>query len=665
MYWFLNGRPESLVPLLLSGLLWAGGGWLLSLALFRLSSAERIAVGPAIGMALHLALANLLARLLPTAAAFAVSAVVVGGSGVALGWRHVRRPDLESLLRAWPQLLAWLLMALVITQVGRGVAILDDRKNLSLVSLLAQGNVPPPFYMDGAVPFKYHYGGLLPGAEMMALGGLMPWSALDVSKGMLGGLAILLAWHLGRRLTHRGAGGYALAAIVTFATGARWLLLLAPASWIAAASQTITLWGSGATTASRLDTALLQDWVISGGPVGGIPFAFVNGMSEPFILGMQSAAVGLSRALVLLLLLTLRRERSAWAAVVWALILALLALTWETDFLLFGGALVVVAAAGWRRRRVPGPGRSAAWAALSVLAAGVLAAVQGGTLTEVTGGLLSFDAHTAAATAGIGLRWPPAIVSAHLGLLRFDRPLELLVGLAEAGWPLLAMPAALVLLRRSARRRYELAALALGSFVAAIIPTVVEYSVDRDITRFSAYALGTWALLAVPVLFVLARRSRSWRIPTAGIAWGALTVAGGVVVFAGLLSAIGTSVFSEDIAPVDAGMTRRVWGTLEQGAWVLDSHPYRAVILTGLRTRSTRTDFSPVPEWEALVADPHPQAVLAGGYRYAYVDSDWWASMSPAVRAEYEAGCASLIARDLDSGRNPERRLYDLQACRP
>jgi len=39
--------------------------------------------------------------------------------------------------------------------------------------------------------------------------------------------------------------------------------------------------------------------------------------------------------------------------------------------------------------------------------------------------------------------------------------------------------------------------------------------------------------------------------------------------------------------------------------------------------------------------------------------------MSPSVQAEYEAGCALLVARDLDSGQNPERRLYDLQACRP
>ena len=665
MYWFLNGQPQSIVPFLLAGLLWMAGGWFMASALFRLTPSERVAIGPAIGLALHLTLANLLARWLPPPAAFSLSALLVAFLGLALGLRAVSREDLRSLLKAWPQLIAFALVAFIIVQIGRGVAILDDRKNLSLISLMANGDVPPHFYMDASVPFKYHYGAQLLGAELAALGGLMPWSAFDVSKGILGGLAILLAWHLGHRWTHRSLGGLALAALTTFGSGARWLLLLVPPQWIEAASQTLQLWGSGASTAPTLGAALVSNWTLSGGPPAGIPFAFVNGMNEPFVLGIQTAAVPLARVLLFVLLLTLRRERSAWAVVVWIPVLALLALAWETDFLLFGAGLLLVLA--WQRwRRTPGKAaRSLPLAAVSVIVAGALAAIQGGTLTEIARGLLASGAGAAAGVSGVGLRWPPAIVSAHLGLLRFDRPLEMLVGLAEAGWPLLALPAALVFLRRSARRRFEMAALALGSLAAAIIPTVVEYSVDRDITRFSAYALGTWSLLAVPVLFVLARRRKSWRWPAVGMAWGALTVAGGVVVFAGLLSAVGTSVFTEDIAPVDAGMTRRVWGTRAEGEWVLDSHPYRAVIVTGLQTRSTHTDFSPIPEWEALVADPRPQAVLAGGYRYVYVDSHWWAAMSPSVQAEYETGCALLVARDSDSGQNPERRLYDLQACRP
>ncbi|MBM3122684.1 MAG: hypothetical protein FJZ97_10960, partial [Chloroflexi bacterium] len=485
MYWFLNGQSQSIVPFLVAGLLWTAGGWLMASALFRLTTAERAAVGPAIGLAGHLAVANLLARLLPSAEAFAVSALLVASLGLALGLRAVHRSDLQGLLRAWPQLFAWVLIAFIITQIGRGVGILDDRKNLSLISLMANGDVPPHFYMDASVPFKYHYGAQLLGAELAVLGGLMPWSAFDASKGVLGGLAILLAWHLGRRWTHRSLGGFALAGLVAFGSGARWLLLLLPPPWIESASQTIRLWGSGAATAPRLSQALVSDWTLSGGPPAGIPFAFVNGMNEPFVLGIQTAAVPLARVLLLMLLLTMRRERSAAAVVAWVPAFSLLALAWETDYLLFGaGLLIVLVWRGWSRTPWAS-GRSLKLATLSVIVAGGLAAVQGGTITEIARGLITSGAGGAVGAAGLGLRWPPAIVSAHLGLLRFDRPLEMLVGLAEAGWPLLAMPAALVLLRRSARRRYELAALAVGSLVAAIIPSVVEYSVDRDITRFS------------------------------------------------------------------------------------------------------------------------------------------------------------------------------------
>lgn len=199
MYWFLTGQSQSIVPFLVAGLLWTAGGWLMASALFRLTTAERAAVGPAIGLAGHLAVANLLARLLSSAEAFAVSALLVASLGLALGLRAVHRSDLQGLLRAWPQLFAWVLIAFILTQIGRGVSILDDRKNLSLISLMANGAVPPHFYMDASVPFKYHYGAQLLGAELAVLGGLMPWSTFDVSKGVLGGLAILLAWHVGRR----------------------------------------------------------------------------------------------------------------------------------------------------------------------------------------------------------------------------------------------------------------------------------------------------------------------------------------------------------------------------------------------------------------------------------------------------------------------------------
>ena len=660
MYWFLDAQASSILPLILASVLWASGGWLIVSAAFRLRQDERVVVGAGVGLALHLAAANLLAHVLPSGAAFAVSAILVFGLGLGLCLRARPICDVGDLRRAWPQIVAWALLALVFVLIGRGLGILDDRKNLALISLMANGHVPPPFYMDAATPFKYHYGSQLLGAELMSLGGMAPWSAFDGSKGILGGLAIVLSWHLGRRLTHRAAGGYAMAALMAFASGARWLLLLAPSGWIAAASETIQLWGSGADTASSLAAALTSTWTVSGGPPVGIPFAFVNGMNEPLVLGIQAGTAPLARSLLLLLLLTLRRERTPWATLVWTSTLALLALTWETDFLVYGGTLLALGICLRIFRRGAHLGRSLKWAAASVVAAGVIALVQGGTLTEIARGVLGWSAGTG---AGLSLRWPPALISAHLGVLRPDRPFELMVALAEAGPVLLVAPLSLLLLRRSALRRYELAALAMSAPLAALIPCVVAYAVDRDITRFTSYAMVAWFVLAVPALWILGRRLRKVPVVQVGIVWGAAAILAGVVVFGALLSAAGSSVFSEAIAPVDAAMTRAAWGKLDPQAMVLDSHPYRAVIVTGLRTRSTRTDFEPYATWSALVARPDPVAIADAGYRYAYIDSWWWQAMTGEEQASFRSGCVVEVASDHDQGQNGDRWLFDLRAC--
>lgn len=664
MYWFVQGSPASILPLLGACLLWAVGGWQIASHAFRLPPTERVAVGVGTGLALHLTLANLLGHGLGPAPAFAVAALIVFSLGLLLAVRHPRRWEWRDARRSWAQFLALALLAVVLALIGRGLGILDDRKNLALISLMANGHIPPPFYMDAATPFKYHYGSQLFGAELASLGGLTPWSAFDAGKAMLGGLAILLAWHVGRRVTHREAGGYAMAGLVAFASGARWVLLLLPPSWIGRASETIQLWGSGADTAPDLSRALLATWTVSGGPPVGIPFAFVNGMGEPLVLSMQAGALPLARALLFLLLLTLRRDRSAWAIVPWTSMLALLALTWETDFLVFGGVLVglTLAFCVWRRGAMLQ--RSMKRAAMSVLAACGLALVQGGTLTETARGLLGLADQAGVHAAGLGLRWPPAIISAQLGALDPGRPAELMVALAEAGPALLVVPLGFLFLRRSAMRRFEWASLALGAPLAALLPCFVSYAVDRDITRFTGYAMAAWFLLGVSGTWILARRLRGWPVAPLGLAWGAISILGGVVVFGSLLTAAGRSMFSESIAPVDASLTRQVWGRLEADALVLDSHPYRAVIVTGLRTRSTGTDFRPLPDWAALIAEPIPAAILHAGFRYAYVDSLWWESMSEKQRAAFQTGCAVLVASAHDRQQNGDRWLYDLMACR-
>jgi hypothetical protein len=107
--------------------------------------------------------------------AFWMAAVMLVAAG-ALTWRGrrhepARRMDGRSLL-----LLAVVFgLAILFFRMGRGLAIFDDRKNLSLISLMAAGEIPPRFYMNPDFFFAYHYafqlfarwscaGGLLRGA---------------------------------------------------------------------------------------------------------------------------------------------------------------------------------------------------------------------------------------------------------------------------------------------------------------------------------------------------------------------------------------------------------------------------------------------------------------------------------------------------------------------
>jgi hypothetical protein len=399
-------------------------------------------------------------------------------------------------------------------------------------------------------------------------------------------------------------------------------------------------------------------------PAGWDPIR-VRQRNESLVLGIQAGSAPLARLLLFVLLLTLRRERTAWAVLVWTSTLAMLALTWETDFLAFGGALLALAVFLRIWRRGDFLSRSVKWAAISVLVAGLISLLQGGMLTEIARGALGLADRTSAELAGLSLRWPPAFVSAQLGELHPGRPFELMVALAEAGPALIVAPLSFILLRRSALRRFELATLASSAPVAALIPCVVSYAVDRDITRFTTYAMVAWFLLAVPVLWMLARRLRKAPVLHLGLLWGSAAILAGVVVFGSLLSAAGRSVFSEAIAPADASMTRMVWGQLDPDAMILDSHSYRAVIVTGLRTQSTSTDLEPLAKWTSLIAEPDAQAVLQGGFRYVYVDSLWWKAMTESQQASFHAECAVLIASTHDNGQNGDRWLYDLQACSP
>jgi len=668
MYWFRTGNALDGIAIIPFFFLFTFGGWLLSTHAFKLKSRERVVVGFGLGLALTLWFSNLFGRWLSPQIAFwgAAGAVLLLGL-LSTIWSD--RPFLDKKdLQVWPLLLFFMGITLLFTLMGRGLGIFDDRKNLSIISTMAAGDIPPHFYMNSGFLFKYHYGFQLFGASLMRVGGLFPWSAFDLSKGITAALAIALAYLWGWRVTYRKLGGVITAFVLTFASGGRWLLTLLPPSILSRAGAQLTLWGSGSSSASDLFEGLTSTWVIVNGPPVQIPFAFVNGIFQPFILYLQAGPKSLALVLLLLLLLIFRHRVNRIGLVVLTLLIALLGLTAEAEFVLFAIGLFTafIVLRAWRAKPV---WRVELRSAIIVLViASAIIIFQGGTITETVRGIIlptgEVLAGIAGPSVGFSLRFPPAIVSAHLGELRITQPGELLIGLMEIGPVLLLLPLiAWASIRWAKRGRFLYLAIAISTFFGFVIPLFLRYEVDRDITRLTYYALMGWIILSMPLLRTLWYFKRPHWIRVVIGTEAALLVFGGLVVTGSLLTAIPKAVLGYVIEPVDAAMTRLVWDELEPGAEVLDSRSWRAVSITGRLTRSAVDSYAELNSWADLVAFPDVHQVAGAGYRYIYVDEFWWDSMPEKARESYMDSCVKVIQELHDNAANGSRWLFDIGEC--
>jgi hypothetical protein len=567
--------------------------------------------------------------------------------------------------RPWLLWLAVLALSYFFFRIGRGLAVFDDRKNLSLISLMAAGEIPPHFYMNPDFYFSYHYGFQLLGAMLMRVGGLFPWSAFDLTKGLVGSLAVGVCVVWGRNATGRWVWGIALGALVLLASGTRWLLVLFPAHLVSDAAKDMTLWGSGASTARELGRALGRPWALDGGPPFPLPFAYVNGILQPFILYLQSGPISFAIIVPALLLSFARTTGRRWTPALLAVLLAFWALASETGFVLFAlGSLVACPVLAVRRdRRVPR--RELLALAGAVVVAGLLAALQGGTLTEAVRGLVHPAGGSSGSTglAGFSLRSGPAIVSAHLGEMRLTHPGEVLIALFEIGPALLLAPLAAWVVAHAARRnRLILFAFAASTFFGFVLPIFLRYQVDRDITRMTQYALLGWLLVGVIPLTAIWRRAGGPARWTMGLAAG-LLVFGGLVTTGSLMTALPKEVFAGVIDSPDASMARLMWNRLPPGALVVDSDSWRSVVITGRLTKSALDSSTVLDSWRALVQEGNVGEIVAAGFEYAYVDPHWLDEMSPEGRQSFRQACVKEVASVHGDKAEDDRWLYDLRAC--
>ncbi len=652
------------------GLTILGGGWLLARSAFRLRPAERFAVGLGLGLLLDVFFINLLGRILPVAQVFLLAPTLVGAVGLwaarQRGWRRV--PSVEWQAAAW-QAVAIGGLTVVFWGMQRGMYIQDDYFHLPLLSTLAAGNFPLQFHLNADIRLDYHYALHLLAGGLVRWGGMTVWGAWDGVRSLVIALTLVLGWLWGKRITRRSAGGWMLAFLLAFGSGTRWLLLLVPAGIVQRMGAGLTLWGSSAATGPDLLTNLTRPWAIGGMSPLDVPFAFVNGFWYPVTMAWGGSSSLVIMTLLLLLLVYPRRPLNAAQTVIWVALLAVYALVAEYQFVfLLTGMGVIWVLWGWRYRQ---RGEThlrvllRQWAALAA-ASLLMAGVQGGVLSGLLRGVLSPAAGEAGfGYAGFSVRWPPALVSGHLGPLMLNDPWQVLLAAFEIGPVLWLVPFLLALtwrwLQRSERAHLE-AALVLGASIGFILPLFLRYGMERDQARLFSALFVVSLPLAAPRLWLLVERRKGHLHHLFWAGYG-MTVFAGLVLFALQLLSAKTPLLSEFITSADARLARQVWNQLPPDALVLDRLPPRGVTVTGRLTRSSVTTYRTLPEWESLMADLDPYRAAAQGFDFIYMDGKWWNDLN-ARRARFEVDCVRWLYAPDDLFAVQSRWLLDVRECR-
>jgi hypothetical protein len=559
---------------------------------------------------------------------------------------------------------------LLFTSIGRGLGVFDDYQNLPTISLMAAGDVPPHFALNPSLRFGYHYLLLLFAAEVMRLGHMFPWSALDLARGLLLALPLILAGLWGLRMTRNRVAALLTGCMLAFAGGSRWVLLLLPPSWLAGISAGVPLIGSAASSAPDLASAMISSWKIDGaGPIP-FPFAFHSGVNPPYIMAYTGIA-GSAVMIMLLVLLTAQRWRHWGASVVTTVLLGALAISNEITFLLIGLGLIISAMAWFASGRTLGtPSRLAPW--LAVMAGAlVMAVTQGGMLTEIAAAIVGLKANagTYFDTSPV-VEWPPAIVSAHFGSLSLLSPPQLFVALLEIGPIVLVTPLLAIWGWKSLRvaKWFEasLAAASLGALLGVLV------AFKGPLFTATPRLMGGWffasALYAVPLLWICVRwREGSWVLGVVGA--GLVAILGGVVLFGVQLAAIQKPIYATFITPMDAKMSQEYWNRLEPAAWVFDPVVFRGPTVFGRFTNSSPSWYTRSTDWQALNDAPDPYKLRAAGFEYIYFDSDYWEGLTTAQRLSLALPCVKQVAEieGIHSEKNYAkdfRRLLNIEACR-
>jgi hypothetical protein len=670
-YWSRTGSWIDIASFILLCALWAVGGVLIINYSFRLKLPERLIAGIAAGFLMFIVLSNILAQVASLTFAFWSAAFLLFLTGILLTWFSRKKLKL-NFRKGWPQLVILAVIIVGFTMILRGLAIFDDYYHLPMISVMATGDIPPHFYLNPELNLPYHYGLQVFAAGMVRLGGFFPWSAWDISRAIVFGFTVILAWLWIQRLTGSKLPAYIGSGLLIFGGATRWLLLFIPPQLLNSMGANLQMDISGLTAGGNLLTALTNRWPMDGGGPFPFPYAFASGILEP--VNMQLGATGAMWEMTILLLLVLWRpgKFSLVSTITISLLLASLALSAEHVYAaIFAGFFIIFIVSAVRSfvRKTHWRFDSLSVWGIPLAISAILAIFQGG---YITGGFMNVLAKltgnyypmVTTDFQGFSLRWPPAVPSGHFGPLSLFDPGQIVIMLAEAGPALLLLPVIIFYWLKNRNKPIRLEqGLAAGAVVSFAFPIFFRYGLDFDITRLVGSALWISYALAFPVIWLWLKNAQHGYRLIAGIGYG-VAVYAGLVMLAIELVAIPISQTTYYLRYTESDISREYWNQLEPNAQILDSIPMRAVLLFGRASLAANDVYKRLPEWEQLITDPDPINIAEHGYSYVYMDKNWWQNISPNIQTAFSLPCVQLVTQIKLPG-NDFRNLYRVADCHP
>ena len=678
MYWFRSGGWLNILPWTIVILLISWGGWLLVFHVFKKRKSDHLFLGISLGGIVYLSLINLLGRWVGPETVFWLCGILVLLIGAISAGFDFKLPYREALFSNLSFFFLFGIVFWVFMRIGKGVGLFDEYKNLALISVIANGEIPVREYVGLSNPLRYHYGFHFLPASMMRLANMMPWSAFDMSKALLWGLLTVVAWMLGKEIIKKDWGGPLAALIILFSSGTRYLLLLLPGDLLIKGDDLITLWGTSSDSATSLYGLMTAQMVFDSGPPVPYPLAFMNGIKPSLVMGHAGNPLMSMMILLLLVHLMLSHDGmfSGWRVVILATLVSFWGLAAETAYVVFliGAGIYI----GWimlRERKLLKMDPFLKEIILGVLISLPLVIFQGGTISAMllnqANDLNLIDAaQTGSDFSSFSARWPPAIVSAHLGEIPLNSWISWIIGLFETGiWVLLLPVVGFHMQRHSAGSMKHLVSIFLIIvWFSLVFPMFMRWEWERDIVRIPTFGLEVFSILLLFFLSTQSNNSTVYGSILRYTTFGAIILAvyGAMVLMGTQLTASQQLVYSHRYNINDGELLAQVWGTIPKDSKAIGPIG-KASILTGHLTGGI---YSTPPGdegdiWDELWEEPTIEGLVSSGYEYVYADQRWFSAISASAREEFINSCVSILGEAWDETGSRFIRVYDLTACTP